>query len=47
MHFFELRPLGQLSQSHVWTIPNLNALIQDTNPSIMASSININKVDVQ
>lgn len=47
MHFFELRPLGQLSQSHVWPIPNLNALIQDTNPSIMASSININKVDAQ
>ncbi len=44
---FKLRPSGQLFQNHVWPIPNLNAPIQDTNPSILASSTSTNKVDAQ
>jgi hypothetical protein len=40
-----LQPPGQLFQSLVWSIPNLNAIIHDSNPSVVCSSTNINGAD--
>jgi hypothetical protein len=42
-----LQPPGQLFESHVWSIPNFNVVIQDSNPSVMASSTSTNQVHTQ
>lgn len=45
--FLGLQPPGQLSQSLVWPIPNLNPAIHNSNPSVIAYSTSTNEVDAQ